>query len=623
MGEGYDHDYYVLRAGDRLLRTGHPLTPAECFDMLSRLDPRYTYVGFALNYDFTMILRKLPTDIIGKLLHRNSRAFTDDRGFTSHAPVLWEGYRIDYMPHKRLSVGYEGYPMVEIHDVFRFFQSSFLVAIERWGVCTPEEYATIKAGKERRSDANVLDDAAEAYNKLECEVLARLMTEFDKTCRRVGMSAWPYEGPGALAASAYSTYVQQPHRRRKEEGKPPQPPAEMPAIDAYYGGRFETTAIGPIGAYVHEYDIISAYPHAQSQLPCVWHSRWIHEDLGEKAKVRLGRVEWRYRGDPRHANLAPFPVRRTDGSVTFPRSGRGRYWSYEWAQPIDGYDIEVDDVWSLTPDCDCKPYAWIRSLFEARKNYKARGEAGPTYVLKYAYNSLYGKLAQSIGTAPWQHLAYAGMITSMCRATIYKAAMQAPDDILMIATDGIYSLQPLVLDIGTELGQWESTIYDDMCIVRPGIYFTPDGLKTKTRGVSADAVMKREADIIAAFERGVDAYVDHGRSHGKHGPDGRCTDECWGVTVDFNGLISLKLAHSQNRPEKAGYFGVQPYSLNYDPAPKRVRPQFRGTCLRTDPPDESSPFESVPYKARFSEADESDDVTVSAPDRIASGVTVL
>lgn len=629
MGEGYAHDYYVLRAGQRLLRTGQPLQPEECLNLLSRLDARDTHVIFAGNYDFTMILRRLPNDTIAEILNRRARAYTDDNGRTSFRPVRWNGYRIEYMPHKQLAVGYEGYPMVEIHDVFRFFQSSFLLAIKRWAVCTEGEYELIRAGKERRSDADVLSDESEAYNALECDVLARLMTRFDDTCRKVGLSAWPYEGPGALAASAYSIYVQQPHRRRREEGKPPQPPAEMPAADAYYGGRFETTAVGPIGASVHEYDIISAYPHAQSALPCVWHSRWVHEDMGPAAKVRLGHVRWHLKGHTgtgrelgRNVALAPFPVRRRDGSVVFPQSGQGRYWSYEWAGPIAGYELHVDDVWSLAPDCDCTPYAWIRNLFLARANYKARGEEGPSYILKYAYNSLYGKLAQSIGTAPWQNLAYAGMITSMCRAQLYRAAMQAPDSVLMLATDAVYSTAPLDLDIGQGLGQWEHVEYDDMCIVRPGIYFTPGGLKTKTRGVSHAAVEARRDDIIAAFDRNVDAYLDVGRTHGKH-PDGRCTAECWGVTLDFNGLVSLKLAHSQNRPDKAGYFGVQQYSLNYDPAPKRAGAAFRGTCLRTEPPAESVPFESVPYTVRFSETDAGVDVTESSPDLVASGATVL
>jgi hypothetical protein len=609
-GDGYDHAYYVLRAGDQQVTgtPGQPLTSEQCLDFLSRLDFQCTYVIYSGNYDFTMILRGLPEDVVRSLLDRKSREFQGQHG-VKHHPVQWGDYKLEYLPHKNLTIRYQHYPPVEIHDVFSFFQKSFLTAVRDWRVATQEEYDIIEQGKNQRSTADVLSEESLEYNRVECVVLARLMREFDRCTRKIGLSAFPYEGPGAIAASALNRYVGQPHRKRGELEKPPQPPDDMPYTAAYYGGRFEITAHGPIwgDTGVHEYDIVSAYPHAMADLPCVWHSRWVHEDLPD-AKTRLGHIRW----SPNPGRqLAPFPVRNRDGSVIFPLNGAGWYWQHEWAEEwpdewLHGWDIYVDDVWSLAPECDCKPYAWINNLFQARKQYKARGEVGPTQVLKLAYNSLYGKMAQSIGAAPWQNLAYAGMVTSCCRARMYQAAIQAPDDIVMVATDGIYSLSPLELDEGTELGQWEHTVFDEMTLVRPGIYFTPDGAKTKTRGINVRVIEEAKERIISAFDAGVDDFLDRG-------DPGR-----WTVPLEFPGLVSIKLAYSQNRPRKAGYFGTLPYSLSYDPRPKRVSPAFRAGILRSSPPTESALYESVAYTPRYSDTDETADVTASAPDRVDS-----
>lgn len=609
MGDGADHDYYVLRAGTQLLRTGRPLTSDECLDFLSRLDPRNTYVVYSGNYDFTMILRGLPEDTVRALLDRDSRRYNTGH-VTKYRPVQYGDYKLEYLPHKNLTVQYDSYKPIEIHDVFSFFQASFVETIERWQICTNEEQDIIRRGKNRRSDADVLDDEADEYNTLECVVLARLMDEFDVCVRRVGLSAVPYEGPGALAASAYRLYVATPHRKKGEDEKPPQPPDDMPYTAAYYGGRFEITAHGPIDQPVYEYDIVSAYPDAQSKLPCVWHSRWVHDDI-PNAKVRLGHVVWHTTGT---ANVCPFPVRRKDGSVIFPRSGSGWYWSYEWDQDNLGpVDVVVDDVWSLTNDCQCKPYAWIRNLYQARHEYKSRGATGQSFVLKYVLNSLYGKLAQTIGQAPWQNLAYAGMITSMCRSWLYQAALQCPDSTLMMATDGIYTTEQLNLALGSQLGEWEETLFNDVTLVRPGIYFTSDGAKTKTRGISSKALNDNRDRIVAAFEDGLDDYLDNGRV------------DKWTVPLLYPGLVSLKLAYAQNRPKKAGYFGTLNHSVCYNPAPKRVGAWLDRDILRSCPPAASIPFESVPYSPRYSDADMAADVSSSAPspDMDVTGVAQL
>jgi hypothetical protein len=54
----------------------------------------------------------------------------------------------------------------------------------------------------------------------------------------------------------------------------------------------------------------------------------------------------------------------------------------------------------------------------------------------------------------------------------------------MLAADAVFSREPLSLDIGEGLGQWEEKIWPDLFIAQPGVYWSPTGLNklVKSRG---------------------------------------------------------------------------------------------------------------------------------------------
>ncbi len=81
--------------------------------------------------------------------------------------------------------------------------------------------------------------------------------------------------------------------------------------------------------------------------------------------------------------------------------------------------------------------------------------------IKLTLNSLSGKAAQSVGgnetapprtACPW----YAAATNAGTRRRVMEAALQNPHAIVQFSTDGIVSLEPLNLDIGEGLGQWEA-----------------------------------------------------------------------------------------------------------------------------------------------------------------------
>lgn len=83
----------------------------------------------------------------------------------------------------------------------------------------------------------------------------------------------------------------------------------------------------------------------------------------------------------------------------------------------------------------------------------ALGKDTRGYPLKLALNSLYGKLAQRSGSGPYHDAAAAGLVTAMTRARLIEAIAYDPEAVVIAATDGVFSLRPLPLDIGDGLGQ--------------------------------------------------------------------------------------------------------------------------------------------------------------------------
>jgi hypothetical protein len=108
------------------------------------------------------------------------------------------------------------------------------------------------------------------------------------------------------------------------------------------------------------------------------------------------------------------------------------------------------------------PYAFIPELYEERARLR-REEPGNVAEqnIKLSLNSLSGKAAQSIGgsetapprtACPW----YAAATTAGTRRRVMEAALQNPHAIVQFSTDGIVSREPLNLDNGEGLGQWEA-----------------------------------------------------------------------------------------------------------------------------------------------------------------------
>lgn len=549
--------FLLLRAGGlELFNNNEPLRTARCLDFLLSIDPKPIYVGFFFTYDATQILRDLPPERLKRLFDEQ------DNGPGQSRYTFWGDYAIEFRPRQYFRVarttGVDRMHILPgsartINEVGGFFQKSFVEALKDWQVGDAATVATIAENKERRSEFTTMTHRERGYCAAECRLLAELMTEFRSMCATAGIVPRSWRGAGWIAARLHELNGTPKQRNRTQRP----PTLDMAAMDAYYGGRFEITTIGRIPGPVYEYDINSAYPAAMLQLPCPIHTQW-HKFKGEPDpswQLYLARLGFDHISS---LPLCGLPIRQK-GRLFWPRRGNGTYWSPE----ISAAQVIVKN-WSggyyAERTCSCRPFNWVRELYETRQRI---GKATRGYPIKLGINGLYGKLAQRQGAAPFRDHIAAGLITAIVRSWLLRAAASGnPADILMIATDAVYSRSRLLdLDIGPQLGQWEETERPTgIFIVQPGIYWSPGSeTKIKTRGIPRSRIIARRDEFEAAWNAWVNV-PDRVRQGGDPPT----------VTVPLTQFIGHRMALHRNKPQLAGSWIEAPKRISFDWQSKRA-----------------------------------------------------
>jgi hypothetical protein len=614
--KGQQH-FRLLRAGPfELYKKGKPLRTLQILDWICDLPAEPLLVGFAFGYDTTQMLRDLPAERLsnavkakdGTIIKPGTGLFDDKPAEAGRSRYTYfEDYGIEYLPKNYLRVcrikrgrvtlddgrTYMTRVRVEgttrtIYETFGFFQKSFLKALQDFGI--GEAYwATIERNKENRSEFVRITREIREYNRIECELLAELMETFREVCHGNGLRPRTWNGAGKLAA-----YMHGEHGTPTAERVASSVPNGVlrMAADAYYGGRFEVTRIGEVPGPIHEADIGSAYPAAMRELPCLLHGTW--EPFEGKPPPSGFYVAYAAFSHAAGTPVCGLPIRKHDGRLFWPREGQGTYWSPELRSAGRlGAKIHCTAGWRYITNCECRPFDWIDPIYAKRKALD-KDRAG--YPLKLGLASLYGKLAQRIGNPRWGNLVWAGLITSITRAWLNDAARQAPDSVVMFATDAIFSKVRLDLAYGDGLGEWEAKQHDRLFVVQPGIYFGAS--RPKTRGVPASLFVKH----VRKFERQWALWCGHFTGH--TGPPV--------VAIPVPLFTGLRLAHARGKPETAGKWTdgkkypnpshpnyAAPRKFSFDWSRKRDAVPLWETpiCVRTMPAAGAPDLVSVSHKA--------------------------
>lgn len=471
-GEGWTdraghHQYVLLGSNDAHIYNPDGLDWQTCFDFLISLSQSgRTLVAFAFGYDFTMMVKHLNE-------HHLTRLWKEHETWLSGGDGL--RYHVQYYPSKRYQIsrwaGSTQTGSCLVYDVFGFFQSSFVKALEAHHIGTGLELRRIRTMKERRgSFSQKTLKSIQSYNRLECKLLVELMTKIQADVKAAGLRLSGWHGAGAVARSLLDVYHVKEHLPIIEDRE-----LQDAILRAYFGGRIELIQPGYFPqAYGH--DLRSAYPWAATQCLDFSRGEWRRRD----SAYTLCRVRWKI---DKHLPLAPFPFRR-DRRIHWANGGEGWYWHPEViaAQLLYGDRIEVIDWYSFFPTSDVKPFSFLADVYEQRQAWKREGNDAQK-ILKLGMNAIYGKMAQASfqrQKPAYQSYVYAGLITSYTRGRVLSLAAQNPKSIIAFATDGVFSTSPLKCDTRDEMGLWETSQANNFYILQSGLYCT-DALQ-HTRG---------------------------------------------------------------------------------------------------------------------------------------------
>lgn len=535
VGRGRDHKYVLLGVGDIQREwPGGVSDIAEVFEFLYECferDRDAIYGGFYLGYDFNMWLRMLPRERAYMLLSKQGIAKRQRKSENGHYlgpfPVEYKGWQFDILADKRFKLKPKNSKdWLYICDHGPYFQTSLLKAVDpaAWNnpVINEEEYEILKRGKERRSEA-VLDDDMRYYNRLENDILSRLMTHY-----RVGLAhasvtlkKQQWFGPGQAAQKWMRVVgtLDRPVTAVRERAK--KDPAWWDAVVAtYYGGWFEIMMHGHIPGESYEYDINSAYPYIASRLPCVC-GLWKHGSNRPPKNSNLPvLVRCIARGSDK--SLGGLPYRTIDNHVLRPRYTSGWYWYSEiLAAKKAGL---INDVtyyeWYAYQGCGHEPpMKLLAQLYENRLRIGKNTPEGKAF--KLIYNSVYGKTCQSAGeNTPFSNPVYASLITAGCRTMILDAIATHPDKakaVAMVATDGVYFTSPHPwLSVSEKLGDWDTETHVNLTLFKPGVYWSDSARKAiaegkapqfKARGISAGDFAHSIASVDNQFHQWMGTWL--------------------------------------------------------------------------------------------------------------------
>jgi hypothetical protein len=483
------HDYvakpqpYVLlgNSKEQNIKREEGLETYECLEFMLETKeefPKSIFIGFSFNYDVNQILKDLPESCLWDL-HETNHTFMG-------------GYSIKWLPRKEFYVKHgRTHRSFVLYDVFGFFQSSFLTVCEKYLSKDDARLTIIREGKAARDSFSwdELDEFIVPYNMMELEMLCEVMDLFRADLHNTGIHPGKWHGPGAIANEALRQYGVKPCRDIPEE-------VLDAAQYAYAGGRFEHFFMGRYDGPVYEADIHSAYPEAAAKLPDLQAGHWESVERFEPGTFGVWAVDYRQPAGYKSHQPQPLFCRAESGSISYPRKVSGWYWTPE-AELVADY---VRTGWVFRPTSTSRPFAFVEQLYEQRRIFKSQGSSTER-AIKLILNSLYGKLAQTVGgkEGPPSHhqLEHAGYITSYTRAKIYKAMMQHPDKIIASETDAVFSMVPLDLDYGEGLGQWELKEYDSIVYLQSGFYYATQGeaVICKYRGMDRDRETMQPAGL--------------------------------------------------------------------------------------------------------------------------------
>jgi hypothetical protein len=621
-GEGHDtsdgrHIYTYLCAVDEHGRTvaeardPEGLSHDACVTMLLSIPRRTLKFGFAFGYDATKIIEGLSVEDRYRLVRPDARRgyvckrcahrwtlrtrrvcnHCGSRAVRSFGKSLRiGGRRYDYLRGSLTVADRDGH-VTRVWDAHKFFQSSFVYALESMDIGEPIERARVATMKALRPEFAAMRPAdIEDYCRLECKLLAQMMRAVVSAHQRLGLRLVRYDGAGASAAAMLKAYGVERFKGPRLESLPAG--LRDAVMRASFGGRFEHAIIGRYEQPVHGFDVTAAYPASLVDLPCLRCGDWEHVTgrgvmrAIERADLAVARFTAGRRTltERRQMIWAPLPCRDASGSLVFGTGFSGWAWKPELLPATAGWPdlVEVHEAWVYRTPCDHKPFAFMEQAYAERVRL---GKDAAGKVLKNTMNACGGKLLQGVGSARYRSVVWSGNMTAQTRGWVLDVLARDGDDVLTVSADGICASR----DLGLEregLGGWtHQATPGGAFFVRPGLYFQLDREDARARGLGRGELLEAAPDMLRAWSKWDRESFDMGvavparRFFGaKHAIIAMSRCRCgasWPGTPTMGCPVCGRLGLSFKAGEiRAGVYGTwQTHTtvVGFDPFPKRER----------------------------------------------------
>ena len=481
------------------------LRTKACLDLILSSPKNRIHFGFAFGYDVNQILVDLSIAHLSRLAKTNQVRWKPNKKMPAGPknPV----YHLEYIPEKWFRVTCDGVTRT-IYDVFHFYNRALVDVLDEYGIGTEAEREYLREQKKNRPHFTweEIEEVIE-YWTLEGRLMVELMEYMRGLFNQAGFFPTSWHGPGALARIMLKNHG---IKNCLLDTRSYYPKVWEAGRYGFTGGRFQQWLAGLFEGQVWNYDIHSAYPYAIQFLPNLATGKWFENHDVDRSTIRAERfciyhIRYDARGLEKgsrsfHHRSRPRPLfrRLKNDNVCWPDQVEGWYWSPEAELVKDDPAAEFIEAYEFHDD-GTRPLAFIAEIYNKREYHKALGNA-IEYAFKLAMNSCYGQFAQRAGwknqrppgPPTFHQLEWAGYVTSMCKAMVYKVATYAYDNggLITIDTDGIFSTVPIpdhVLPngVGDGLGQWEEKKYQGILIWQNGFYWlnqNGEWSKARSRG---------------------------------------------------------------------------------------------------------------------------------------------
>ena len=300
---------------------------------------------------------------------------------------------------------------------------------------------------------------------------------------------------------------------------------------SFHGGMFESRIRGLLEDEIHEYDINSAYPYELSKLEHLGNGKlWKVQKPTSKANMGWYICDYDskyipYKKDIPHYLTIILDLYEGKKEINIKNSNTSSFYCTGIRRQIIT-KIEYDFLikhnikvichggveWYKENDKYEKPFGWIIDTFDQRKELKNFIKNNPgnslniekdinQLTLKKMLNSLYGKTAQQKhGYSKMTNFFYSSYVTAGCRIKMCEIAINNENNIIEIATDGIYSNKDLHIKDDLNFGGYESNVYEKGLFLGSGmkqLFADKKNFFTKIRGISNN----RSLDLIDVLKK--------------------------------------------------------------------------------------------------------------------------